>query len=1093
MGGLGPRAVKIVTIMKTIFTIFILSFPFTPAYSQLWKAFADTAKTYRLHDSAARSIVYYKKALEELKKDSSGTKTYLKMCASVGLSLYSSARYEEAEPFFLEAKQIGEKLLGTKNADYAAYCNNLAAVYDVRGENEKAEPLYLEAKQINEKLSGKYHLDYINPSISLATLYGRMGRYEKAEPLLLELRSLIDSTPGKKSPYYASVINSLATIYMIKGQLTNAEPLLIEAREISEKNSGKGSALYAYGCINLANLYKNKGQYAKAESFDLEGKDILEKVSGKQTAEYATCCTSLADIYTDMGRYEAAEALHLEAMQIREKQFGGKLRREYAGSCNDLASLYEMTGEYNKAEQLYLEAMQIQVKLFGKQHPDYPLACYGLAVVYRDIGQFDKAEALFLEAMQIQENLTGKQDPNYATFSDGLGLLYSLTGQYDKADTLLLAAKQIREKVLGIEHIEYAHSCNNVGALYYNMGEYEKAEAPYLEALQIKEKLQGKEHPEYASACDNLGNLYFEMADYKKAEPLYIEAKRIRQKALGNKHLDYKFSCDHLANFYRVTHRPLQAQQEYKEAFSISAFNLSSVFQFTTEKEKAKFIQNILGEDDKAYSFYYAEKLGSDLPYSLSLFHRNLILSSSEALNKLVFSVDDTTISRKYTEWVNLKKYLAVLYSKPLNDRKENVPAMEEAADQMEKDLARLSSGFKKQTPTIDWKAIENKLQPGQASVEFVSFHNYNGKRFTDSIIYLAIILKKGLPLPEMVYLFTEKQLLNILSSPVKDLYTARGIITNNQIAASKSIYNLVWKPLEKELTGIRTIYFAPAGELHRIAFAALPINKKEVLSDRYNLIQLTSTASVPDLTPTFIRSSDNLQLYGGINYDTGTFNYLPGTQAEIDSIKMLATTRQMQAVTSSGVNATEESFKALDGKASPSVIHIATHGFFVPDPKTEPTNNIQSADNRNGMVFTQSDNPLFRSGLLFAGANLAWAGQPTSGIDDGILTAYEVSNMYLPNTKLVVLSACETALGDIRGSEGVYGLQRAFKIAGVPNLIMSLWKVPDAETVEFMQEFYKNLFAGKSISTAFYQAQNTLKAKYRTDPYKWAAWVLVR
>jgi CHAT domain-containing protein len=1018
---------------------------------------------------------------------------YINTCNNLAILYDQKKEYDNAETRYLEVKQLREKMRGNQDTFYASSCNDLAIFYEGLGKFEKAEPLFLEATQIREKLFGKKHADYLNSCENLAGLYCRVGRYEKAEPLLLELRPLIETTLGTGSWYYASATNDLATIYLVHGQLAKAEPLLIEARQIIEKASGKMTTYYADECNNLGSLYKDMGQYAKAESFCLEAKEVLEKVSGKQAPEYPAVCNCLADIYAAMGRYEMAEKLHLEAMQIQEKQFGGKLRREYASSCNDLASLYEMTGEYNKAEQLYLEAMQIQVKLFGKEHPDYPLACYGLAVVYRDIGQFDKAEALSLEAMQIQENLTGKLDPNYATFSDGLGLLYSLTGQYDKADTLLSEAKQIREKVLGIEHIEYAHSCNNVGALYYDMGEYEKAEAPFLEALQIKEKLQGKEHPEYASACDNLGNLYFEIANYKKAEPFYIEAKRIRQKALGDKHLEYKFSCDHLANFYRVTHRPLQAQQEYKEAFSISAFNLSSVFQFTTEKEKAKFIQNILGEDDKAYSFYYAEKLESDLPYSLSLFHRNLILSSSQALNKLVFSVDDTTISRKYTEWVNLKKYLAVLYSKPLNDRKENVPAMEEAADRMEKDLARLSSGFKKQTPTIDWKAIENKLQPGQASVEFVSFHNYNGKRFTDSIIYLAIILKKGLPLPVMVYLFTEKQLLNTLSSPVKDLYTARGIITNNKIAANESIYNLVWKPLEKELTGIRTIYFAPAGELHRIAFAALPINKKEVLSDRYNLIQLTSTASAPELTPTFIGSSDNLQLYGGIKYDTGTFNYLPGTEAEIDSIRMLATSRQMQAVTSSGVNATEESFKALDGKASPSVIHIATHGFFIPDPKTEPTNNIQSADDRNGGVFRQSDNPLFRSGLIFAHGNLAWQGHPIEGIDDGILTAYEVSNMYLPNTKLVVLSACETALGDIRGSEGVYGLQRAFKIAGVPNLIMSLWKVPDKETVEFMQEFYKNLFAGKSISNAFYEAQKVLKAKYRPDPYKWAAWVLVR
>ena len=171
--------------------------------------------------------------------------------------------------------------------------------------------------------------------------------------------------------------------------------------------------------------------------------------------------------------------------------------------------------------------------------------------------------------------------------------------------------------------------------------------------------------------------------------------------------------------------------------------------------------------------------------------------------------------------------------------------------------------------------------------------------------------------------------------------------------------------------------------------------------------------------------------------------------------------------------------------------MHIATHGFFFADPKEKKTNIQQEFG--NGDVFRKSDNPLFRSGLLMAGANAAWQGKPIEGVEDGILTAYEVSNLYLPNTKLAVLSACETGLGDIEGNEGVYGLQRAFKIAGIQNLVMSLWKVTDKETSEFMQQFYKGMFSGQSISDAFYSAQTTMKTKYRNEPVKWVAWILVR
>lgn len=193
-------------------------------------------------------------------------------------------------------------------------------------------------------------------------------------------------------------------------------------------------------------------------------------------------------------------------------------------------------------------------------------------------------------------------------------------------------------------------------------------------------------------------------------------------------------------------------------------------------------------------------------------------------------------------------------------------------------------------------------------------------------------------------------------------------------------------------------------------------------------------------------------------------------------------------------MEARENAVKMLNDKQSPKVLHIATHGFFFPDPGDNTKDSLKSKTYTSGKAFQQSDNPLIRSGLVFAGANDAWNGKYVDGQeDDGILTAYEVSNLYLPNTKLVVLSACETALGDIKGSEGVYGLQRAFKMAGVENLVMSLWKVPDNETAEFMQLFYNKLFEGKAIDKSFYEAQAAMRNKYRRSPYKWAAWILVK
>jgi len=192
------------------------------------------------------------------------------------------------------------------------------------------------------------------------------------------------------------------------------------------------------------------------------------------------------------------------------------------------------------------------------------------------------------------------------------------------------------------------------------------------------------------------------------------------------------------------------------------------------------------------------------------------------------------------------------------------------------------------------------------------------------------------------------------------------------------------------------------------------------------------------------------------------------------------------------GYDGTEEAFKNIgaNNASSPRILHIATHGYFFPDPKE---NNSKTVFGDDEPVFKLSDHPMLRSGLIMAGGSNTWKGEKTlEGREDGVLTAYEISQMNLSNTELVVLSACETGLGTIQGNEGVYGLQRAFKIAGAKYLIMSLWQVPDKQTSLLMTTFYKKWLENKmNISDAFHAAQKELR-DIGLDPYQWAGFVLV-
>ncbi|MFZ1516101.1 MAG: CHAT domain-containing protein, partial [Saprospiraceae bacterium] len=224
-----------------------------------------------------------------------------------------------------------------------------------------------------------------------------------------------------------------------------------------------------------------------------------------------------------------------------------------------------------------------------------------------------------------------------------------------------------------------------------------------------------------------------------------------------------------------------------------------------------------------------------------------------------------------------------------------------------------------------------------------------------------------------------------------------------------------------------------------------------------------------------------------------GTWNYLAGTEREVNSIEKLILAAGMKVNLKKGYQATEESFKNIGANNAPSprILHIATHGYFFPDPKS--TAKRTGLNGEQESVFKISDHPMLRSGLIMAGGNVAWQGKQTlEGKEDGILTAYEISQMNLSNTELVVLSACETGLGELQGNEGVYGLQRAFKIAGAKYLIMSLWQVPDKQTSLLMTTFYKKWLEDKmSIPDAFHAAQKELR-DIGLDPYQWAGFVLV-
>ncbi len=1007
----------------------------------------------------------------------------------------------------LEVNAAAEKLalekLGKESAMYGSTCLNHGRVLSFKGSYPEAEKWYLEAIAILEKTLGGEHLDYAKGLINLALLYYRMGSYEKAEPLCLQAKTIREIALGKEHPDYALSLNYLGIMYW------------------------------------------KMGKYEKAEHIYLQAKAILEKALGKEHPDYAPILSNLAIMYMEMGNYEKAEPLYLEGKAIEERALG-KEHPHHANSLNNLANLYWRTGNYEKAESLLIDAKAIREKILGKEHPDYASSLHNLAILYMEMGNYEKAEPLYLEGKAIGERALGKEHPDYANSLSNLATLYVRIGNYEQAESLFLEAKAIYENVLGKEHPIYANCLNNLADLHWRIDDYEKAEAFNLEAKTIREKALGKEHVDYANSLSNLANLNLSMENYKKAEALNLEAKAIREKVLGKKHPDYVYSLSNLAIITWASSDFNSAKSYLLEASEIEKSLLVKATQYLSERELTLYTTKFVDALNRNFSFVQIQPDISTTCYDNTLFYKGFLLNAVDQVNKLALT--DSASTENYYQLKSYHRRLAAEYAKPIAQRK-NVAELEEKANTLEKELTRTVAGFGEALRQVNWQEVQAALKPGEAAIEFIRFHYHNPDP-TDSTLYAALLVKPGMASPVFISLFEEKQL-DALLAPLSD-QSSSGLNELYGGQASQSLHRLLWSPIEPHLAGVKTVYYSPAGLLHRLNLGAIPFAQGKILADRHELVCLSSTRSLAEGTkvrqlvtaPAFVPSggkSATAIVYGGIQFDMDStaypvrsnlqdgnssnrrglsfsqsdstlrlsrrslgkgegdsWQYLKWSEKEADNVQSILAKAGIVTETRKGWQATEESFKQIgsplqgDKNPSPRILHISTHGFFFPDPKSE----VRSETARSEMsepVFKISDHPMIRAGLVLAGGNHAWkTGQPLGNREDGILTAYEISQLDLRNTELVVLSACETGLGQIEGNEGVYGLQRAFKIAGAKNLVMSLWQVPDYQTQELMTAFYRNMLEKEMpVRQALHAAQDEMRQK-RYEPFYWAGFVLV-
>jgi len=1048
---------------------------------------------------------------------------------------------EDRKTAYDYAKEKGYKLLAAYLKDPTTdisgtpwkILNDSLQIYYQEGDYNKsldfAEKAYQRAQQEFSKTNKYYSANLIN----LAGFYYFIGLYEKAEPLLKESLQITEVALGKDHPDYGISLIDLAGLYCLIGLYEKAEPLLKEALQITEAALGKDHPDYGIRLNNLALLYKSMGRYGEAEPLYKEALQVTEKALGKDHPDYGIRLNNLALLYKSMGRYSEAEPLFKEALQNAGTTLS-KDHPDYGAILNGLALLNNLMGNYSEAEILYKEALRIAESNLGKDHSDYGTNLNNLATLYESMGNYSEAEILYNEALQIAESNLGKDHPNYGAMLSGFAGLYASVSCYREAEPLLKEALQIAESNLGKDHPNYGTHLNNLAELYRSMSRYAEAEPLYKEALRNVETTLGKNHPNYGTHLNNLALLYQSMGRYAEAEPLYKKAMQNAETALGKDHPNYGTHLNNLASLYQSMGRYSEAEPLYQQANEVIYHNLNQSFIGLSEKEKKQYMQTF-GLVFQSFHSFVLRRIANNpsittLSYNSTLINKGMLLQSSMNMRQNIQQSGDSVLLQSYDQWIEYKNQLSKLYTLPIKGRYVSTDSLESLANDLEKELNRGASVFREQSEAlqVQWEDVKHSLKANEAAIEFISFRYRSDTAWTDSTLYVALVLHAEDEYPQMIELCTEAQLDSLLQGKnmnlARQLYPSRGVKPVNPVQDKGALlYQLIWQPLDSLLEGVQTVYFSPSGLLHQIAFAALPYGEDSLLMDRYQLHQLSSTRIVAQESTPSQDESLSAALFGGIYYDTDTatleamadnirldrsissflpdeemrseqLEYLPGSAEEVNNIARQLSNQEVATELFTGHAALEKQFKALGQGSSPTILHIATHGFFFPDVKdTVELKKIFTSFNEQQQVYRLTDDPLRRAGLLMAGANHAWVGETLpEGLDDGILTAYEVSQLNLSNTNLVVLSACETGLGQVQGSEGVYGLQRAFKMAGAKNLIMSLWNVPDKETQEMMQLFYQYYLQEQlPVREAFRKAQQAMRQQNNT-PYSWAAFVLV-
>ncbi|HKX32540.1 MAG TPA: CHAT domain-containing tetratricopeptide repeat protein, partial [Blastocatellia bacterium] len=1010
---------------------------------------------------------------------------------------------------------------GPEHPEVARALLGLANLYRYyKDDSPRAEPLYRRALDIFEKVLGPEHPEAARALLCLALLYHDQADYARAEPLYRQALGIFEKTLGAEHPEFASALNNLALLFRNQGDYAKATLLIQRALAIREQVLGPEHPEVAASLNSLAILYIERGEYAKAEPLYQRALAIREQALGPAHIHVAYALNNLANLYRDRGEYARAGPLYQRSLAIREQALEPG-HRDLAVALINLAVLYWAQGENAKAEPLYQRALTIQENALGPDHPYVAESLNNLANFCRDRGDYAKAEPLYRRALAIREKMLGPEHSSVAESLHNLAILYKDRGEYAKAEPLDQRALAIREKALGPEHPHVAQSLNNLADIYRGQGEDAKAESFYQRALTIQEPGLGPEHPEVAITINNLAILYQKRGEYARAESFYQRALAIQERGLGPEHPEVALTLNNLAALYAVTGAYARAVAFQSRANAISEHHLTLNLACGSERQKLAYLALYSTQTDFTLSLHH--QVAPDDQEAINLAFTTLLRRKGRGVDAMI---DTIAAMRHYVtpqdqelfdQLVETRSQLAALILKGLGAIKPEtyrarLRQLEERVEELEAILSARSAEFNAQTQPAKISAVQAALQPGSLLVEFAVYKPQDlqtGRNRPPR--YVAYLLTAGGP-PKWIDLGEAAAIERAIADWRRALRDPRRTDVK-QLAriVDEKVMRPVRASAHSEADKIRRLLIAPDGLLNLIPFAALVDQRGRYLVEDYSISYLMSgrdllrlrvsrpgpqdavVVAAPDygeIADVGASGSRDVGLPPGPSQSAGSsfnlaqiyFPQLEGTAREAEALKAILP----RAAVFTGKQATETTLKRLH---RPSILHVATHGFFLHDQGPGPAG-TRGPDPAGGSATVLSGLPAaLRSGLALAGANLRMT--LVDQEDDGVLTALEAAGLDLWGTRLVVLSACDTGVGEVKNGEGVYGLRRALVIAGSETQVISLWPVSDLGTRDLMIEYYKALQRGEGRSEGLRLVQlKLLKRKDRRHPFYWASFI---